>query len=88
MPFLVILKLVCLVPTVQPCYQNSAVFGFLDKLVHIFLSYVSIVGKEPHCLFMILNVVLEILIHFVKHMVQLHHLFSIFTGSISFADAF
>ena len=69
MPFLVILKLVCLEPTVQLCYGSAALFGFLDKLVNIFLSYVGIVGKEPHCLSMILNVVLEILIHFVKHMV-------------------
>ena len=69
MPFVAILKLVCLVPTVQPCYRNSAGFGHLDKLVHIFLSDVGIVGKKPHCLFMIIDVVLEILIHFVKHMV-------------------
>ena len=88
MPFLVISKLVCLVPTVQPGHWDLASFGHLDKLVHIFLLDIGIVGKEPHCLLMILDIVLEMLIHFVKYMVQLHHLFCIFVGSISFADTF
>ena len=46
MPFFAILKLVCLVLTVQPGHWNLASFGHIDKLVHIFLLDMGIVEEK------------------------------------------